>query len=65
MTSYWPSYAPGPGNRTLCGGMVFCLPTKVYAGADLMWASLLDPKTVGIVYSFGAFCVNCQKRNFC
>lgn len=27
----------------------------MYAGADRMFASLLDPKTVGIVYSFGAF----------
>lgn len=52
--SYWPSYAPGPGKRTLTGSMVFCRPTNVYAGADRICASLLDPKTVGIEYSFGA-----------
>lgn len=52
--SYWPSYAPGPGNRTLGGSVVFCRPTNVYAGADRICASLLDPSTDGIEYSFGA-----------
>lgn len=53
--SYGLSYVPGPGNRTLGGGNVFCRPTNVYAGADRICASLLDPNTDGIVYSFGAF----------
>lgn len=55
---------PGPGNLTLGGGNVLCRPTNVYAGADRICASLLDPNTVGIVYSFGAFTFILQRGTF-